>query len=244
MARVFGAGDDAADAETDVTPAPVDCVDAGPEVDVGGRNDRDGRAEVVWRLKICPERVDCWVVLPLPVVPTTVVEPPPPLTSVLLPLPFPLDTLLVVELLLVLLPPKLRCGLMMLKDRKDVWTVLPFPVTPPTAVVPDPPVEPTVVLLLLPLPADMLPTVVLLLVLLPPKLHCGLMMLPDPMAICVVLPLPTAAPTMDVPAPEVTVVLLLFPLPVATLLTDELLLVLLPPMLTCGLMTLYEKMST
>lgn len=185
--RVLGDGDDAADAETDVAPAPVDCVEAGPDVDVGGRNDSEGRAEVVWRLKICPDRLDCWVVLPLPVVPTTVVEPPPPLTSVLLPFPFPLDILLVVELLLVLLPPKLRCGFTMLKDRKDVWTVLPLPVTPPIAVVPEPPVEPTVVALLLPLPVETLPTVVLLLVLLPPKLNCGLMMLPEPIAICVVV---------------------------------------------------------
>jgi hypothetical protein len=45
--RAFGDGDDVVDAETDATPTPEDCVEPGPEVDVGGRKDSDGKAEVV-----------------------------------------------------------------------------------------------------------------------------------------------------------------------------------------------------
>jgi hypothetical protein len=86
---------------------------------------------------------------------------------------------------LVLLPRRLNCGLAMFPDAPATWFVLPLPLialNASEAKMPD--ATP------LPLRTEMFVAAVLLLVLLPNRLACGLKILPDSRAICVVLPLP------------------------------------------------------
>ena len=146
---------------------------------------------------------------------------------------------------------KLSCGLMMLPERMPVCFELPLAtVTPgselrPSGVVPDgAAVDVTAVVLPLPLPAEMFPIVELLLELRPPRLSCGLMMLPERKSIWVVLPLETVVPVVPEPVPvDVTVVVLPLPLRVEMFPIVELLLEFWPNKLSCGLMMLPERMS-
>ncbi len=140
----------------------------------------------------------------------------------------------------MLLPRRLYWGLTMFPAATADWVVLPLPVIGLNA----PPKIPALVVdvgLRLPLTADTFVTAVFWLRFEPNRLNCGLKMLLDNNESCVVFPAPRAGPKSP-PRPPASALVVVTPLPFAaeTLLMVVFALELLPKMLVCGLMMLYD----